>query len=415
MRFSIAALLFALPAIVSAVPSHSYDARFAALTVKHARVAQRMANPLAERTELSVRQTACTTQCSSSTDSSAVTAYNKCGDNDVVCICNALESMSSACLACVLPAIGLTASELNTACGSGSTTTQCDSQCSSSGDVAANTAAGECTTSSLSDPCVCAALGEMSTTCRSCLLQASGITSSQYTQECAASGTNSSTAVGSTPTGTSSSCATSCSSASDQSALNTGAQCAETDTTCQCNALAQLSSGCLTCELNAVGLTQSQYQAACSGGAGGSPSYSFVGGTPTSSASSSSPTSGSGANGFTVASCNPSCSSTADQTAITQGNACSATDVSCACTAFAAMDSTCRSCILSANGLSQTDLNSQCAAASSQSSASSTAGPGASTLPNSQQPTSGVVAGFSIGLKEVMGVAAVALGAVIFV
>ncbi|KZO95297.1 hypothetical protein CALVIDRAFT_538436 [Calocera viscosa TUFC12733] len=416
MRFSFAALLFVLPAIVSAVPSLSYSTRSEGLTVRHARLAQRFANPLAERAELSGRQTSCATQCSSTTDSSAVTAYNNCAATDAVCICNALEGMSSSCLACVLPAIGLSTSEFNQVCGSGSTTNQCDSQCSSASDQAANQAAGECSTSSLGDPCVCSALNEMSTTCRTCLLQASGITSSQFSQACAASGT---TGIGSQPTGASGfTCATSCTSSSDQSALNAGAACAETDTTCQCNALAKLSSGCLTCELSVSGLSQQEYQAAC---AASPSSLSFTGAggsspTSTSAASSSSPTgSSSSGNGFTVASCSTSCSSSADQTAINQGNACSATNVACACNAFNAMDSTCRSCILTANGLTQTDLNSQCVSASSQGSASSTASPGSSSLPNGQNPTSGVLVGFSIGLKGVMGVAAVALGAVIFV
>ncbi|EJU05652.1 hypothetical protein DACRYDRAFT_20074 [Dacryopinax primogenitus] len=413
MHFSLAALFLALPAIVNAIPSHKYDARFAALTVKHAQVAQRMANPLAGRMELGSRQSSCTTQCSSTADKNGITTYNACSSTDPVCICDALESLSATCLTCVLPAAGLSASQFSEICGNGATTTQCNSQCSDATDTAANQAADLCTTSSIEDPCVCSALNKMTSACLNCLLQISGISNTQFSQACAAGGSaggSSGSPVGSQPTGGSTSCTvTACTSVSDQSGISQGADCSSTDVGCQCASLGKLSNTCLSCVLSSSGLTNQEYQAQCA--ASGSATATA---TTTTTAAPFQPTSSS-SGGFSSPSCNSSCASSADQAAISRGNVCSSTDVLCACTAFNSMDSACLTCILSSNGLTQNDLTSQCAAASSQASVSSTAKPTGSNLPNTQNPTSGALAGFSIGIEGILGAVSIALGAMIFV
>ncbi|KZO97050.1 hypothetical protein CALVIDRAFT_526980 [Calocera viscosa TUFC12733] len=190
-----------------------------------------------------------------------------------------------------------------------------------------------------------------------------------------------------------SACDTSCSSASDEAALQAFAACSASDITCLCTSAAALSSTCLQCMLTNDGVTEAELQAECSAGASATaPS----GTTPTSAA----PTS--------IGVCTSECSSATDLAAYNQVQVsssvvtyayqqCNATDVPCLCAALALLSSSCSTCVETTFQITQAELNSVCSSGggsvtstgSGATNTGSSGGPSVSGAANSGVPGSG--------------------------
>ncbi|KZO97055.1 hypothetical protein CALVIDRAFT_91296 [Calocera viscosa TUFC12733] len=220
MRFALSLSLLVLPLLAAASPPAVYGA--ASRSLRRAA----FPNPL-----LSPRQAACTSQCSSASDTAAIENLANCVSSNLPCVCAAIESVSSTCLDCVLSAEGLTASELAAACGGTAGT----------GGAATSVAGG--TSSASASP------------------------------------------TGTASGGSTDGCDTECASASDQTGLNTLTACAGTDTACICTASYTLSTTCLDCTLSLADVTPTEWAQSCGSASGASGAGSAGGSISTSSGS----------------------------------------------------------------------------------------------------------------------------------
>ncbi|KZO97054.1 hypothetical protein CALVIDRAFT_526982 [Calocera viscosa TUFC12733] len=219
-----------------------------------------------------------------------------------------------------------------------------------------------------------------------------------------------------------SACVTTCSSASDTTALSQFAVCSSTDLSCLCTTTSQLSSACLQCILGNDGVTQAEYAAECSAAASGgsvTPTLPAGGSTPTLGASAPADTSGpSPPDG---GSCQSSCSGS-DATAYSQFEQCTLYDLTCICSSVPGLSSTCTTCIATAIQITPAQLATFCsapgvsltstnpAAASTRSGSGSAAGSGSgSALPSSPSGQGKSAA----GRVAVGGVLGMVLGAMV--
>jgi len=134
----------------------------------------------------------CGDSCNAPSDVTATAAGSACQSGDTTCICDYLEDLSPVCLTCILAGANVTVAGYDTLCPSNghSTTSDCDTQCGSASDQAANTALAGCPVASVNSPCVCEALSKMSELCLECLLVASNVTVSSYDESCGQTPTN---------------------------------------------------------------------------------------------------------------------------------------------------------------------------------------------------------------------------------